>query len=277
MNFVNVPAGTFEMGDHFTEGWYDERPVHTVILDSFMISKYETTNAQFAEYLNVALADALIQVVDGVVYDAADSNQAEPYFDTHSISEDSQIEYGPGQFTVRSRDGHHMANHPVVKVSWYGATAFCDYYGYRLPTEAEWEYAARGGFHNPYYRYPWGSDTLDEDRANYYRHNPLGLTTLPCTTPVGRYGPQGTYGDGLCDMAGNAMEWCQDRHGSYGASESPVINPVGSAGEDYRILRGGSWFHRPKFCRTADRNRYAPFHRSRFSGFRVCVPGSAPD
>jgi formylglycine-generating enzyme required for sulfatase activity len=277
MNFVGIPGGTFEMGDHFTEGWFDERPVHPVILDSFVISKYETTNAQYTEYLNGALADGLIQMVGGVVYDATDSNQSEPYFDTHSASGDSQIEYGQGQFTVRSRDGHSMADHPVVKVSWYGAKAFCEYYGYRLPTEAEWEYAARGGHHNPYYKYPWGSDTLDENKANYDFHNPLGLTSLPCTTPVGRYGPQGIYGDGLCDMAGNALEWCQDQHSSYGTSASPVSNPVGSSSADYRILRGGSWFHHPKYCRTADRNRYAPFHRSRYSGFRVCVSVSAPD
>lgn len=93
MNFVDIPGGTFEMGDHFNEGWYDERPVHPVTLDSFIISKYETTNAQYAEYLNAALADSRIQVVDGVVY-AAGSDQSEPYFDTHGASMDRQIEYG---------------------------------------------------------------------------------------------------------------------------------------------------------------------------------------
>ncbi len=271
INFVYIPGGTFEMGDHFNVGWYDERPVHPVTLDSFILSKYETTNAQYAEYLNAALADGWIQVVDGAVF-AAGSDQSKPYFDTHSASMDSQIEYGQGQFTVRSRDGHSMADHPVVKVSWYGAKAFCDYYGYRLPTEAEWEYAARGGYHNPYYKYPWGSNTLDENEANYDFHNPLGLTSWPYTTPVGLYGPQGTYSHGLCDMAGNVREWCQDRYGSYGTSASPASNPVvGPSRGDYRVLRGGSWFHNANYCRTADRNRYGPLHRSRYSGFRVCV------
>lgn len=276
MKFVDIPGGTFEMGDHFNVGWYDERPVHPVTLDSFMIGKYETTNAQYAEYLNAALVDDRIQVVDGVVY-AAGSDQSEPYFDTHSTSADSQIEYGQGQFTVRSRDGYSMADHPVVKVSWYGARAFCDYYGYRLPTEAEWECAARGGHHNPYYKYPWGSDTLDENKANYDFHNPLGLTSVPFTAPVGKYGPQGTYGDGLCDMAGNVLEWCQDRHGPYSAGTSPVSYPGGPSSGNYRVLRGGSWCHNANYCRTADRNRYAPFHRSRYSGFRVCLSVSALD
>jgi formylglycine-generating enzyme required for sulfatase activity len=170
-----------------------------------------------------------------------------------------------------------MTDHPGVKVSWYGAKAFCDYYGYRLPTEAEWEYAARGGYHDPYYKYPWGSNTLDENKANYDFQNPLGLTSLPYTTPVGRYGPQGAYSHGLCDMAGNVLEWCQDQHSSYSTNANPVSNPMGSSSGDYRILRGGSWYHYPKYCRTADRNRYAPFHRSRYSGFRVCVSVSSLD
>jgi len=268
MNFVDIPGGTFEMGDHLNVGWFDEEPVHPVTLDSYIISKYETTNAQYAEYLDAALADGRVQVVEGVVY-AASGDQSEPYFDTHSTSKDSQIEYNQGQFTVLSRDGHSVADHPVVKVSWYGAMAFCGTYGYRLPTEAEWEYAAQGGYHDLYYKYPWDSNTIDENKANYDFQNPLGLTTLPYTTPVGRYGPQGTYG--LCDMAGNVLEWCQDRYDSYDISASPVSNPVGPSKGDCRVLRGGSWFHEANFCRTADRNRYDPLHRSRYSGFRVCV------
>ena len=270
-----IPGATFEMGDHFNEGWYDERPVHPVILDSFVMSKYETTNAQYADYLNAALTEDLIQVLEGVVYAVGDNDELEPYFNTRSTSHYSQIIHMQGQFIVHSRDGHSMADHPAVEVSWYGARAFCDYYGYRLPTEAEWEYAAQGGYHDPYYRYPWGSNAIDESQANYDSPNPLALRTGPYTTSVGRYGPQGTYG--LCDMAGNVLEWCQDRHGSYSASEIPLSNPGGPFSGAYRILRGGSWFHSASYCRTADRNRYGPLHQTRYSGFRVVRLSSPQD
>ncbi|MCK5269595.1 MAG: SUMF1/EgtB/PvdO family nonheme iron enzyme, partial [Sedimentisphaerales bacterium] len=111
------------------------------------MSKYETTNAQYCEFLNAAL-DSGDVVVDGdLVKGAVGSNPGadfvgEIYFDTYAADLDSQITYSGGAFSVRSRDGYDMSNHPVVEVSWYGATAFCNYYGYRLPTEWEWQAVA---------------------------------------------------------------------------------------------------------------------------------------
>lgn len=267
--FVDIPDGTFEMGNHFGDGHYSELPVHTVILDSFKISKYETTNAQYADYLNASLADGLIQIVDGAVYAVSDPNKSERYFDTYPGDENSQILYTEEGFIVRSREEHSMADHPVTEVSWYGAQAFCDYYGYRLPNEAEWEYAARGGYHNPYYKYPWGDNEIDCDKANYNYCNPHSLTTYPYTSTVGYYGGQGTYG--LCDMCGNVWEWCHDIYDSNYYSVSPEQNPTGPyEGTTRRILRGGSWSVEVDNY-ISHRGRAPANGRSWNFGFRVCV------
>jgi formylglycine-generating enzyme required for sulfatase activity/predicted secreted protein len=267
---VRIPAGTFQMGDHDGSGSFDEQPVHTVTLSAFQMSKYETTNAQYAAYLNAAMAGGLIQVVKGIVYASSDNGQTQPYFDIWSANFYSQIDYSQGKFSVISRDAKSMSDHPVVQVSWYGAKAFCDYYGYRLPTEAEWEYAARGGYHNPYYSYPWGSNIIDCSKANYNSSsnycNPLGLTSYPYTCPAGHYGPQGAYG--LCDMSGNVWEFCQDWYGSDYYSSSPGSNPSGPASGTARVMRGGSW-HDGGY-RVANRYSHYPDSRNWGGGFRVC-------
>jgi formylglycine-generating enzyme required for sulfatase activity len=264
--FVKIPGGTFEMGDIDWSGSAEERPVHTVTLRDFEMSKYETTNAQYAAYLNEALARGAVRVVWGTVYASDDGTLAHPYFDTVSANSYSQIEYSQGRFSVRSRNGQSMADHPVVQVSWYGAKAFCDYYGCRLPTEAEWEYAARGGPDSPYARYPWGGNTLDCSKANCNTItycNPVGLITYPYTSPVGYYGPQGAYG--LCDMCGNVWEFCADWYSATYYSFSPAANPSGPFAGKMRVVRGGSW----------DEGEYrvswhTPTGRTWDGGFRVC-------
>jgi formylglycine-generating enzyme required for sulfatase activity len=173
------------------------------------MSKYETTNAQYCEFLNAALAPGDITVgADNIVYGANSSNGGadfvgEPYFDTYAASSHSQITYSGGIFSVRSRDGYDMSNHPVVEVSWYGATAFCDYYGYRLPTEWEWQAVAD---YNETFTYGCET-TINQSKANYWDNgyaNPLGLSSFPYTSPVNHYS---SYGYGMNDMAGNVWEW----------------------------------------------------------------------
>jgi formylglycine-generating enzyme len=249
--------------------------VHTVTLSGFQMSKYEVTNRQYSAYLNEAMARGLVQGVAGVVYASSDGARARPYSDTLASSSSSQIEYSQGQFRVRSRDGKSMSEHPVVRVSWYGAQGFCDYYGYRLPTEAEWEYAARGGYHDPYYDYPWGTNTIDCSKANYCGDtscNPLGLKDYPYTSPVGYYGAQGAYA--LCDMSGNVWEWCQDWYSPTYYSASPAGNPTGPAAGAYRVLRGGSWgIHYIYYwitCRVSRRDCDFPDNRYNDFGFRAC-------
>jgi formylglycine-generating enzyme required for sulfatase activity len=265
--FVRIPAGTFEMGDLDGSGSPQERPVHTVTLSAFEMSKYETTNAQYAAYLNESLARGGIQVRHGIVYAADDWAHARPYFDTAgAFNSFSLIVYSQGQFSVLNRGGQSMADHPVVEVSWHGAQAFCDHYRYRLPTEAEWEYAARGGYDS---RYPWGGNTLNCSKANCNTItycNPLGLVLYPYTSGVGYYGPQGAYG--LCDMCGNAWEFCADWYHADYYSVSPTSNPRGPVAGKYRVKRGGSW-DKGEY-RVSSRSTGIPTSRDWDSGFRVC-------
>ena len=281
MVFVSIPGGTFQMGDNFNEGETDERPVHTVTIGTFKMSKYEVTNAQYAEYLNAANTDGLIKVSGDVVYAASDSSNSQPYFDTHNYDSDSQIDYVGGTFTVLSKSGHDMSNDPVGEISWYGTKAFCEYYGYRLPTEAEWEYAARGGQHNPYYRFPWG-DTISHSHANYWSsssysydvsptegyHPSYNDGIYPYTSPVETFTANGY---GLHDMSGNVWEWCNDWYDSGYYNGSPQPDPQGPVSGSYRVIRGGCWYATAYYCRSAVRYRSIPGYRGGDCGFRPCL------
>jgi sulfatase modifying factor 1 len=193
----------------------------------------------------------------------------------------------------------------MVCVSWVGAAAYCNWLsirgdyeecyrnvrfegwqcdfdktGYRLPTEAEWEYAARGGQHDPYYTYPWG-DSIDGSMANYDDSgDPFETGNSPLTTPVGYYdgdqvpaGSDMANGYGLYDMAGNVYEWCNDYYASdYYGSSPYFINPQGpDSGSSRRVLRGGSWnYFGLYYCTVSHRNDYSPNSANSYIGFRVC-------
>ena len=278
VEMVLIPGGEFEMGDHH-DGMTTALPVHTVKLDSFYMGKYEVTNQQYCDYLNVAYP-AQIKVVGGVVYATDDSGNSEPYCDTLEFDSDSRISFSSSTFTVVTG----KENHPVVEVSWYGAKAFCDYYGYRLPTEAEWEYAARGGEHDPYYRYPWGN-SIDGSMANYWNSgDPYEMgggwpPTTPETTPVGYYDggqiPSGVdmaNGYGLYDMVGNVSEWCNDWYDEnyYEVTPYPHVNPIGPVIGTHRVTRGGGWVSPPtSSCIFATRVYVIADIRGNDRGFRV--------
>jgi len=243
-----IPAGEFQMGDNFNEGSNAERPVHTVYLDAFFIDKYEVTNAQYAKFLNAY----------GKNVDAAG----------HQLFSNSDIEKAGDIYKPKA--GYE--NHPIVYVSWYGAAAYAQFYGKRLPTEAEWEKAARGGLVGK--RYPWGDD-ISHDDANY--DGTGGKDKWNGTSPVGSFAPNGY---GLYDMAGNVWEWCADEYDSGYYSNSPKNNPKGPGAviafvdNDFtnvnilRVLRGGSWNNSTSYLRCAGRNDRVPTNTSRNIGFR---------
>jgi len=290
---VRIPGGEFEMGDHSGLGYSDEIPVHAVYIDSFSMDVNEVTNRQYCDFLNSAYGQGLIEVNGNIVYQAG---SVEPYCDTNAYDPDSRIFWNGSKFSIAAG----KKGHPMVEVSWYGAAAYanwrstedgltpcydistwaCNYNadGYRMPTEAEWEYAARGGEKNPYYIYPWGDD-LDGSKANYwYSGDPYEFGVYPLTTPVGYYnGSQSPPGYdmvnafGLYDMAGNVWEWCNDWYDEYYYSTSPYDNPIGPASGTYRVLRGGSWnlTYDFAFVRCAFRYGYEPDYRGNSEGFRL--------
>ena len=301
-DMIYILGGEFEMGYHFAEGAPDELPVHAVLLDAFFVSNCETTNLQYCDYLNSAYP-ALIKVVSGVVFASSDSTNSYRYCDTHSYDPDSQIEYSEGLFSVTTKEGRDMSNDPVVEVSWYGAVAYCNFksgaearescynlstwefdlskHGYRLPTEAEWEYVARGGNNSPYYRFPWG-DTISHSQANYFADpcnisydvstttgfHPDSNDTYPYTSVVGSFSANGY---GLYDIAGNVYEWCNDWYDSNYYNVSPYENPLGPLSGSERILRGGGWHSSAAYCRVAYRDSDSPGDRRNGLGFRVVL------
>ena len=246
IQWVHVPAGWFTMGsdDSDSDADGDEKPQHQVYLDGYYISKYEVTNAQYCKFLNE----------HGNDYNGYECIDLDVY---------SEIYYSNGSYYVKS--GYE--NYPVRYVTWYGAKAFCEYYGWRLPTEAEWEKAARGtdkrkypwGNHDPYYngKYYANYDPGDDDADGY-----------EYTAPVGSY-PQGVSPYGCYDMAGNVWEWCNDWYDYDYYSNSPDHNPQGPSSGYYRVCRGGGWFNcNARYIRCASRDYDTPSGRFQSVGFR---------
>lgn len=281
-DMVLIPGGEFLMGDHH-DGMGPCLPVHAVYVNSFYMSRYEISNQQYCDYLNSAYSQGLLQVSGGVVYPVGGGHA---YCDTTISAPYSLITWNGSSFDVVSA----KEEHPMVEVSWYGAAAYCNgrseqegyqqcynlstwecdfsKNGYRLPTEAEWEYAGRGGEHNPYYRYPWG-DSIDGSKANYWNSgDPYETGVYPWTTPVDFY-PANGYG--LHDMAGNVWDWCNDWYSDTYYSCSPYDNPTGPVSGSERVLRGGCWFFGTDICRAAGRFNIGGGARSSSGGFRVVL------
>ena len=245
---VLIPAGEFQMGSNDSDADDDEKPVHTVHVDAFYMDIYEVTNAQYKQFV-----DANPQWDK----DRIDKKLADKGYLMHWTGND----YPSGK-----------ADHPVVYVSWYAAMAYAKWAGKRLPTEAEWEYAARGGLAGK--KYPWGND-IDSSKANYDDH--VGDTTSVCKYPPNGYG--------LYDMAGNVDEYCLDAYEfdfykRDSERDLPYRNPIAGADsisyvvnnftniKTCRVLRGGSLLDLPHLVRVARRSLGNPMDLNHARGFR---------
>jgi len=237
IDFVFVKGGTFEMGDTFGDGEAHERPVHTVTVSDFYLGKTEVTNAQFAAFLKSHGKDT--------------DDQGNKLF----------YEYLWG--IIKSEDGWQASpgfeNHPVVFVTWFGAATFARWAGCRLPTEAEWEYAARSGGNNE----KWAGTSSDSALTDFAWY---GKNSGRRTQPVALKNPNGL---GLYDMSGNVWEWCADWYAEDYYQTSPEKNPPGPSSGTARVLRSGSWKYDERFCRATVRYRVNPENKSNCLGFRV--------
>jgi formylglycine-generating enzyme required for sulfatase activity len=250
-DMIPIPAGEFTMGStqeeinyglqrceeshgHCQRSWFEnELPQHTVYLNAFYIGRYEVTNAQYERFVR------------------ATGYQTPRGWSGGSI---------PGG----------LEDHPVVNVSWHDALAYCRWLSeetgqiVRLPTEAEWEKAARGTDGRVY---PWG-DEFDAAKCNSLEND------IQTTTPVGQYSPQGDSPYGVADVAGNVWEWTSSVHKGYPYDPVDGREDLGAGGS--RVLRGGAFYGNHGAGRCAARNRDPADLRDDAVGFRVAVPAGSP-
>jgi len=254
---IHIPAAIFQMGTPTAELerlmqrygirhadlLAPETPRHAVHLSAFEIARYPVTNAEFAAFVQ-------------------ECPQWQPRRLSRRLHNGDYLKHWPdGRCPAR------FADHPVVYVTWHAALAYAHWAGRRLPTEAEWEYAARGGL--PDAEFPWGDEPPDPSRANY------AASGLGATCPVGSYPPNGFR---LYDLAGNIWEFCLDRWQADYYAHSPTANPHAGdcwfAGDEYRyvttrrVIRGGSWGGSPLNLRVAYRDSHPPDGCGPHVGFR---------
>lgn len=260
-DMIVIPAGEFLMGSPEDGLSYDdEHPQRLVYLAPFSIDRHEVTNAQYRHF------------VDG-------TGHPPPSHLTPQFNLWNQTAPLPGS-----------EQHPVVNVSWYDAAAYCQWQKKRLPTEAEWEKAARGTDGR---RYPWGMgwDNFSSNSASYWAGHTIefkdgaawksfwmagdgarmsqehGLKGEVLTLPIGTF-PQGASPYGLLDMTGNAAEWVQDWYEPYSYLNAPLSDPQGPNGKLLKVVRGGSWLKPARNLRVADRDYARPTDRATGIGFR---------
>jgi eukaryotic-like serine/threonine-protein kinase len=248
MTMVYVPEGSFSMGSdpdvtleiclHYgLEGcprdmWVDEAPIHNVYMDAYWIDETEVTNAMYAKCVSAGACQPPTS--------NASSHQYSYYIDPKYV------------------------NYPVIYVTWTDAVNYCQWAGGRLPTEAEWEKAARGTDGR---RYPWGNYDRPCSLVNFWD---MSSACIGDTSEVGSY-PSGASPYGALDMAGNVAEWVNDWYSKTYYSQSPASNPIGPASGNTRVRRGGSWDNDWSYIRSTDRQGVNPSYSNFSMGFRCAL------
>lgn len=270
MEFINVPGGCYRMGDIFGTGMAQELPVHDVCVDDFALGKHLVTVGQFRAF--VAATGYTTEAERGMGCGIWDFARLRTFMQTTKHWRD------PG-FAQDDR-------HPVLCVTWHDAAAFADWLAaatgiaYRLPTEAEYEYAARSGGKD--YEYPWGKGAPVGNVYDESGHRALRISDKPesalfhgyddgyvYTAPVGSFAPNAL---GLHDMAGNVCAWMSDWYGENWYAQSPRDNPKGPALGSQRMLRGSTWADDRRQTRSTLRIWYAPHTNSNDTGMRLAGP-----
>jgi len=241
VEMIYVPAGEFIMGSD--TGFPDEVPVHQVDLDAFYIDKLETTNKEYKACMDAGACRPPVRL---------------------DCCTDTQLVLWVTYFGDPKFD-----DYPVIYLDWHRASDYCAWRGARLPTEAEWEKAARG----PDGRvYAWGSDQPRPGLLNFaWSPGEFDQRALPGTAAVGSY-PDGASPYGVLDMLGNVYEWVEDRYDPRYYAVSPDRNPTGPTEGNYRIARGGSFFNTAFRNRAANRNNaFLPADLAHFDAGARCA------
>jgi formylglycine-generating enzyme required for sulfatase activity len=252
---IKVQRGTFQMGctDEQNNCNNDEKPIHKVRVDGFKISKYEITNQQYAQFLNEIEANKK-------------GHNLDQYLKMDGLIE-PQIKISNGEFEAEIG----KENYPVFCVTWYGAKAFCEHNGGRLPTEAEWKYAARGGNRAKPTKFA-GSNNIVEV-SWYYQNSSNKNNNMHEGKGTHKVGTKTSNELGIYNMSGNVAEWCYEWYDKNYYQNSPKDNPQGASYGSYHVIRGEHWGGSKSLCRVSARSHPFKFKilGSGFYGFRICM------
>ena len=264
--FSLIPSGSFTMGNALDGN--SDAPAHTVTVSEFYMAQNLVTKAQWDTVRTWALSNGYSDIAAGA---GKASNHP-----VQSVSWYQVVKYCNARSQQEGLTPVYTVNGAVMKTGTTAPLVNWAANGYRLPTEAEWEKAARGGLSGK--RFPWG-DTISQSQANYQAdsgysydlsgavnnyHPTYATGSIPYTSPVGSFVANGS---GLYDMAGNVRQWCWDWYGAY--DTGTPTDPRGVSSGSSRVLRGGGWFDVASGCRVAGRNGFVPSYADSFIGFRV--------